>query len=44
MNGDRVAVILDIGGDSEVNEREKDDKVTEQSTKPPVYWIDGNTL
>ncbi|XP_031272367.1 uncharacterized protein LOC116130829 isoform X1 [Pistacia vera] len=40
VNGNRVAVILDIGGDSKVNESEEDDKVAEQSTKPPVYWID----
>ncbi|KAL5761348.1 hypothetical protein ACOSP7_017612 [Xanthoceras sorbifolium] len=40
MNGDRVAVILDITGDKKVNEGEKDDKGTEQLAKPPVYWID----
>ncbi|TXG56898.1 hypothetical protein EZV62_018211 [Acer yangbiense] len=40
VNGDRVAVILDIVGDSKVNEGEKDDKVTEQLARPPVYWID----
>lgn len=44
MNGDRIAVILDIAGDNKVNEGEKDDKVTEQLAKPPVYWIDGNVL
>ncbi|XP_044493531.1 uncharacterized protein LOC123216929 isoform X2 [Mangifera indica] len=40
VNGDRVAVILDIVGDSKVSEGEKDDKVAEQSTKPLIYWID----
>ncbi|XP_044489590.1 uncharacterized protein LOC123213989 [Mangifera indica] len=40
VNGDRVAVILDVGDDSKVNEGEKDGKVAEQSTKPPIYWID----
>ncbi|KAK2635745.1 hypothetical protein Ddye_030537 [Dipteronia dyeriana] len=40
VNGDRVAVILDIVGDRKVNEGEKDDKVTEQLARPPVYWID----
>lgn len=44
VNGDRVAVILDIVGDSKVSEGEKDDKVAEQSTKPLIYWIDGNIL
>lgn len=44
MNGDRVAVILDISGGNKVNEGEKDEKVAEQPAKPPVYWIDGNIL
>ncbi|XP_048233684.1 uncharacterized protein LOC8286329 isoform X2 [Ricinus communis] len=39
VNGDRVAVILDITSDKKEN-GEKDDKLKEQSAKPPVYWID----
>ncbi|XP_059656435.1 uncharacterized protein LOC132303264 isoform X2 [Cornus florida] len=36
LNGDRVAVILDIG---ENRDGEKDEKVAEQAAKPSVYWI-----
>lgn len=40
MNGDRVAVILDIG-DKKVHDEEKDGKVTEEALIPPVYWMQG---
>lgn len=39
VNGDQVAVILDISSDNK-GEGEKDDKVAEQPVRPPVYWID----
>lgn len=38
VNGDRAAVILDIGEDK-VNDAGKEDKKPEQPEKPPVYWI-----
>lgn len=38
VNGDRVAVILDIG-DKKVHHEEKDGKVTEEALIPPVYWM-----
>ena len=41
MNGDRVAVILDISSDNKAMEEERDDKTPENSASPPVYWIDG---
>lgn len=44
VNGDRVAVILDIACDSKANEGERDEKLTGQPSKAPVYWIDGNFL
>ncbi|GAV70608.1 AAA domain-containing protein [Cephalotus follicularis] len=44
VNGDRVAVILDISSDNKVNEGEVDKKQTENSTKTPVYWIDVKEL
>lgn len=44
VNGDRVGVILDIGNDNKEDELEKDEKLTEQPAKAPVYWIDGNFL
>jgi hypothetical protein len=44
MNGDQVAVILDIGNDNKSNEGEKDEKLQEQPAKAPVCWIDGNSL
>jgi hypothetical protein len=44
VNGDRVAVILDIGNDNKEDDGEKDEKLTEQPAKAPVYWIDGNFL
>lgn len=39
VNGDRAAVILDIG-EVKVNDVSKEDKEPEQPEKPPVYWID----
>lgn len=36
VNGDRVAVILDIGNDNKEDELEKDEKLTEQPAKAPV--------
>lgn len=41
VNGDRAAVILDIG-EVKVNDVSKEDKEPEQPEKPPVYWLDGN--
>ncbi|MBA0656310.1 hypothetical protein Goklo_008677 [Gossypium klotzschianum] len=38
VNGDRVAVILDISSDNRAKE-EKDEKSTEESASPPVYWL-----
>ncbi|MBA0834458.1 hypothetical protein Goarm_006811, partial [Gossypium armourianum] len=38
VNGDRVAVILDISTDDRAKE-EKDEKSTEESASPPVYWL-----
>ncbi|TYH39183.1 hypothetical protein ES332_D12G162400v1 [Gossypium tomentosum] len=38
VNGDRVAVILDISTDNRAKE-EKDEKSTEESASPPVYWL-----
>ncbi|XWS39569.1 hypothetical protein CRYUN_Cryun18bG0066500 [Craigia yunnanensis] len=40
VNGDRVAVILDISSDNKAKEEERDDKSPENSASPPVYWID----
>lgn len=39
VNGDRVAVILDINEDR-VNEGEVEN-LNEDHTKPPIYWIHG---
>jgi len=44
VNGDRVAVILDIGNDNKEDDGEKDEELMEQPAKAPVYWIDGNFL
>ncbi|CAK7337968.1 unnamed protein product [Dovyalis caffra] len=44
VNGDRVAVILDTGNDNKGNEGEKDEKLTEQPAKAPVYWIDAKDI
>ncbi|KAJ6678250.1 P-LOOP CONTAINING NUCLEOSIDE TRIPHOSPHATE HYDROLASES SUPERFAMILY PROTEIN [Salix viminalis] len=44
VNGDRVAVILDIGNDNKEDELEKDEKLTEQPAKAPVYWIDAKDI
>ena len=44
MNGDRVAMILDIGNDNKEDELGKDEKMMEQPAKAPVYWIDGDFL
>lgn len=42
MNGDRVAVILDI---SEKNANDEEgEKLKEEPSKPPIYWIDGTFL
>ena len=41
MNRDRVAVILDISSNNKAKEEERDEKSTEDSASPPVYWIDG---
>ena len=39
MNGDRVAVVLDI---SEIKvDGEKEEKELEPPAQPPVYWIHG---
>ncbi|XP_015895834.3 uncharacterized protein LOC107429632 isoform X1 [Ziziphus jujuba] len=38
VNGDRVAVILDIN-DNKENEVKKGEKESEQPAQPPVYWI-----
>ncbi|XP_017971232.1 PREDICTED: uncharacterized protein LOC18608512 isoform X1 [Theobroma cacao] len=40
VDGDRVAVILDISSNNKAKEEEKDEKSTKNSTSPPVYWID----
>ncbi|XVE49752.1 hypothetical protein DITRI_Ditri01bG0106500 [Diplodiscus trichospermus] len=40
VNGDRVAVILDISSDKKAKEEERDEKSTEDSASPPIYWID----
>lgn len=40
VNGDRVAVILDIN-DNKENEVKKGEKESEQPAQPPVYWIPG---
>ncbi|XWS54330.1 hypothetical protein CRYUN_Cryun10bG0080700 [Craigia yunnanensis] len=40
VNGDKVAVILDISSDDKAKEEERDDKSPEDSASPPVYWID----
>ncbi|MBA0772682.1 hypothetical protein Gotri_008021, partial [Gossypium trilobum] len=40
VNGDRVAVILDISTDNRAKE-EKDEKSSEESASPPVYWLNG---
>eukprot|EP00258_Populus_trichocarpa_P045297 XP_024461316.1 uncharacterized protein LOC7462548 isoform X3 [Populus trichocarpa] len=44
VNGDRVAVILDIGNDNKEDDGEKDEKLTEQPAKAPVYWIDAKDI
>ncbi|KAJ6740632.1 P-LOOP CONTAINING NUCLEOSIDE TRIPHOSPHATE HYDROLASES SUPERFAMILY PROTEIN [Salix purpurea] len=44
VNGDRVAVILDIGNDNKEDELEKDEELTEQPAKAPVYWIDAKDI
>lgn len=38
VNGDRVAVILDI---CEKNSNEEEEKLKEEPSKPSIYWIDG---
>ena len=38
MNGDRVAVILDI---SEKKANDGEEEKEKESSKPPIYWIDG---
>ncbi|XP_022725142.1 uncharacterized protein LOC111281759 isoform X2 [Durio zibethinus] len=40
VNGDRVAVILDISSNNNAKEEERDEKSTEDSAGTPVYWID----
>ncbi|XWS68494.1 hypothetical protein CRYUN_Cryun04dG0095400 [Craigia yunnanensis] len=40
VNGDRVAVILDIISNNKAKEEERDEKSTEDCASPPVYWID----
>ncbi|WRX13684.1 ATPase [Theobroma cacao] len=40
VDGDRVAVILDISSNNKAKEEEKDEKSTKNSASPPVYWID----
>ncbi|KAG5224442.1 peroxisomal ATPase pex [Salix suchowensis] len=44
VNGDRVAVILDIGNDNKEDELEKDEKLTEHPAKALVYWIDAKDI
>ncbi|KAJ6774847.1 AAA ATPASE putative-RELATED [Salix purpurea] len=44
VNGDQVAVILDTGNDNKSNEGEKEEKLPEQLTKAPVYWIDAKDI
>lgn len=48
MNGDRVAVILDInGGNNKTNEGDNNktnEGESDTAAVPPVYWIDGNIL
>ncbi|KAL3583943.1 hypothetical protein D5086_015004, partial [Populus alba] len=44
VNGDRVAVILDSGNDNKEDDGEKDEKLTEQPAKAPVYWIDAKDI
>ncbi|KAG5223040.1 AAA+ ATPase domain-containing protein [Salix suchowensis] len=43
VNGDRVAVILDIGNDNKEDELEKDEKLTEQPAKAPDIEHDLDT-
>ncbi|XWS63318.1 hypothetical protein CRYUN_Cryun06bG0084900 [Craigia yunnanensis] len=40
VNGDRIAVILDISSNNKAKEEERDEKSTEDSASPPVYWMD----
>lgn len=40
VNGEKVAVILDISSDNRAKE-ERDEKSTEESASPPVYWLNG---
>ncbi|XP_021287629.1 uncharacterized protein LOC110419073 isoform X1 [Herrania umbratica] len=40
VDGDRVAVILDICSNNKAKGEEKDEKSTKNSASPPVYWID----
>ncbi|GLT25941.1 hypothetical protein SLA2020_010390 [Shorea laevis] len=44
VDGDRVAVIFDIGSDTKAKEEETNEKLTEQSVKPPLYWINVNDI
>ncbi|KAJ6412838.1 hypothetical protein OIU84_005816, partial [Salix udensis] len=44
VNGDRVAVILDIGNDNNEDELEKDEKLMEHPAKALVYWIDAKDI
>ncbi|KAJ8747826.1 hypothetical protein K2173_012416 [Erythroxylum novogranatense] len=39
VNGDRVAVILDLTGEIEPD-KDKDEQLVDQSVKAPIYWID----
>lgn len=40
VNGDRVAVILE-SSENKTDEGIRDEKLTELSAKPSVYWIQG---
>ncbi|XP_022763945.1 uncharacterized protein LOC111309229 isoform X1 [Durio zibethinus] len=40
VNGDRVAIILDISSDNKAKEKERDEKSAEDSASPPVCWVD----
>lgn len=39
VDGDNVAIILDTSSDEKAKEEEKDEKVIDHSSKPPVCWI-----
>ena len=43
MNGDRVAVILDVCEEN-ADDASKEDKEPKKPEKPAVYWIDGTFL